>query len=241
MHPHRRNQKVVVVDTPGFDDSTRTDYDILEEIARWLETTYVGSNSPLFAFLTLFWSSYRKKITLSGLLQFHNISDSRMRGAPLRNLDMFQNLCGKDAFKNVVLLTTFWDRVLDDVGADRENQLRAKFWQPLIVHGSRVDQFNPPTHERAWDIIDRFPPNTISRPPLTIQREMVDQKKKLHETSVFKKLKNFWRKALNKIAKKFAAGNKASQNTDIQRAFEQNQAFDRQPRSSSSPASSIYD
>ena len=47
MHPHRRNQKVVIVDTPGFDDSTRTDYEILEEIARWLEDTYVGPDSPL--------------------------------------------------------------------------------------------------------------------------------------------------------------------------------------------------
>lgn len=163
-----------------------------------------------------------------------------MRGAPLRNLTMFQHLCGKDAFKNVVLLTTFWDRVLDEVGANRENQLQTDFWRPLIVHGSRVDQFNPPTHERAWDIIDRFPPNT-SRPALTIQREMVDQKKKLHETSVFKVLKNFWRSVVNKISKKFATGRKEPKNIHIQRAFEQNQAFDKKRHPPSSPASSMYD
>lgn len=163
-----------------------------------------------------------------------------MRGAPLRNLTMFQHLCGKDAFKNVVLLTTFWDRVLDEVGANRENQLQTDFWLPLIVHGSRVDQFNPPTHECAWDIIDRFPPNT-SRPALTIQREMVDQKKKLHETSVFKVLKSFWRSVVNGISKKFATGRKEPKNIHIQRAFEQNQAFDKKRQPPSFPASSMYD
>lgn len=41
MHPHQTGQKVIIVDTPGFDDSNRTDFEILEELAQWLENTYI--------------------------------------------------------------------------------------------------------------------------------------------------------------------------------------------------------
>lgn len=38
---HIHGQKLILVDTPGFDDTYRSDLDILRTIARWLETTYV--------------------------------------------------------------------------------------------------------------------------------------------------------------------------------------------------------
>ena len=38
-HPDRSGRKVVLVDTPGFDDTERSDYDILNVIALWLEQT----------------------------------------------------------------------------------------------------------------------------------------------------------------------------------------------------------
>ncbi len=41
--PHPESgRNVVLVDTPGFDDTVRTDTDILSAIANWLSTTYVG-------------------------------------------------------------------------------------------------------------------------------------------------------------------------------------------------------
>jgi hypothetical protein len=39
LHPNGSGRKVVIVDTPGFDDSEGMDYDILKAIARWLEQT----------------------------------------------------------------------------------------------------------------------------------------------------------------------------------------------------------
>ena len=39
LHPDRSGRKVVIVDTPGFNDAQRTDYDVLEIIARWLDQT----------------------------------------------------------------------------------------------------------------------------------------------------------------------------------------------------------
>jgi predicted GTPase len=39
LRPGRSDQKIIIVDTPGFDDTKRTDYEVLEGIAKWLETT----------------------------------------------------------------------------------------------------------------------------------------------------------------------------------------------------------
>ena len=36
---------------------------------------------------------------------------------------MFQNLCGIEAFKNVVLVTTMWDEVNEEEGRLREDDL----------------------------------------------------------------------------------------------------------------------
>jgi len=38
----RYGSRIVLVDTPGFDDSTRTDKQILDLIGEWLTKTYLG-------------------------------------------------------------------------------------------------------------------------------------------------------------------------------------------------------
>lgn len=37
--PGRSDQKIIMVDTPGFDNCSMSDYDILKKIAEWLEST----------------------------------------------------------------------------------------------------------------------------------------------------------------------------------------------------------
>jgi hypothetical protein len=114
-----------------------------------------------------------------------------MRGTPLKYLKMFELLCGDDALKNVILTTTFWDEVPEDVGRMREAQLISEFWDPMIRHGSQVARFQPSTYESAWGIIDRFGPAT-PRPALKVQTEMVDQSKKVEDTSAFQFLVRWW-------------------------------------------------
>ncbi|KAL4065613.1 P-loop containing nucleoside triphosphate hydrolase protein [Scleroderma yunnanense] len=168
-YPHPDGERnIVLVDTPGFDDTFVSDTQILRNIAEWLKTTY------------------KRKVLLSGLLYFHRISDNRVAGTPLRNLNMFKELCGKDNFKNVVLVTTMWDEVLEDVGLQREKELQDDFWRAMLRLGSATHRFHL-TEESAWEII-----NTISvslpeeRRPLLIQQEMVDENKPLHRTSAGK-------------------------------------------------------
>ncbi|KAL4080714.1 P-loop containing nucleoside triphosphate hydrolase protein [Scleroderma citrinum] len=164
--PHPDGERnIVLVDTPGFDDTFMSDTQVLRNIAEWLKATY------------------KQKVLLSGLLYFHRILDNRVAGTPLRNLNMFKELCGKDNFKNVVLVTTMWDEVLEDVGLQREEELQNEFWKVMTRLGSTTRRFHL-TKESAWEIIGAI---SVSIPeerrPLLIQQEMVDEYKPLHKTS----------------------------------------------------------
>ena len=51
---------------------------------------------------------------------------------------MFRELCGPAAYKNVLVLTTFWDQVPShDVGVKREEQLKSKFFAKLVEGGAQ--------------------------------------------------------------------------------------------------------
>ncbi|KAI6156084.1 hypothetical protein EDD17DRAFT_1071077 [Pisolithus thermaeus] len=165
-YPHTDGvRNIVLVDTPGFDDTFMTDVQILERIAYWLNSTY------------------KKNVKLSGLLYLHRISDNRVGGTPLRNYNMFKELCGKDNFKNVILVTTMWDEVTKEVGSAREQELHADFWRAMIALGSTTHRFERTT-ESAWKIINSLSvPPLPSRRPLQIQKEMVDEHLPLHRTA----------------------------------------------------------
>ncbi|EJT75385.1 hypothetical protein GGTG_05322 [Gaeumannomyces tritici R3-111a-1] len=122
-----------LVDTPGFDDTQRTDVDVLRSLVNWLGTTH------------------QRNVHLAGIVYLHRISDPRMGGSAMKNLRMFKKLCGKDALERVVLATTMWGsrsnkrdpslevqkemangKKLDETSAGMEveaemNRLRAKF------------------------------------------------------------------------------------------------------------------
>jgi hypothetical protein len=107
-----------------------------------------------------------------------------MAGTPLKNLRMFRELCGKQALENIILVTTMWDEVEEDVGSQREKELRGKYWRAMIDHGSATARYNG-TLESAWDIVERF---TTRRHAVLLQREMVDLKKELPETAAGREL-----------------------------------------------------
>ena len=63
---------------------------------------------------------------------------------------MFRGLCGTAAFKNVVVLTTFWDRVSKDEGVRREAQLKSNFFKDFVIgdacfmrHDHKVESTRP--------------------------------------------------------------------------------------------------
>jgi hypothetical protein len=167
MFPYK-NTLVYLVDTPGFDDSTRSDVDVLRELATWLKTASEVS------------------VKLDGIIYLHRITDPRMGGSAARNLRMFKLLCGHDAYSKVRLATTRWEEVKESVGVQREKELQDKdqYWGPMMKLGSRVERhYN--TRDSAMKIIETYLPGVDKDniPWLEIQNEMfVKDRKELRQT-----------------------------------------------------------
>jgi hypothetical protein len=55
---------------------------------------------------------------------------------------LLDKLCGPGNFHNVLLVTTFWNKVTTDVGAQRERELTETegFWKSLKDQGARVER-----------------------------------------------------------------------------------------------------
>jgi len=97
-------------------------------------------------------------------------------------LDSFKNICGEEALRNAVLITTMWDDVPLDVGEKKESELLKsdRYWKPMVAVGARTAR-SMNTAESAWAIISQFKPEF--RRPVLLQRELVDHQKPLAETA----------------------------------------------------------
>lgn len=166
------DRTVYLIDTPGFDDTSKKDTEILSEIATWLG------------------DSYRSKIQLHGIIYLHRISDIRMQGSARKNITIFEKMCGEDALKKVILVTTMWDIVPIAEGNMREKQLKEtkEFWGSMLSMGSTCRRHNN-TESSAREIVHRLAKHR--KPIITdIQRQLVDQKLNLDETSAGKGLQS---------------------------------------------------
>ncbi|GAP92453.1 putative GTP-binding HSR1-related [Rosellinia necatrix] len=160
------NSSVVhLIDTPGFDDSSRYDADVLADVADWLAETY------------------HKNMLLNGIVYLHSINGTRMSGTDNRNLTMFKNLCGENAYQGVVLATTGWPE--NGVGDHeyREHQLMTKpeYWGTMCQNGSQVLRLMN-TRLSALSLVD-YIQSLDKKTVLKIQEQMVDQKLALPQTA----------------------------------------------------------
>jgi len=53
---------------------------------------------------------------------------------------------------NVVIATTMWDRVSEEEGNEREDELKRDFWTGMVADGCRTERFEN-TYDSAWRII----------------------------------------------------------------------------------------
>jgi hypothetical protein len=160
---HTSNVRVMLVDTPGFEDSREgvSDVDILQQIVEFLGSR--GSATPCHRNDDISDSRLRK---LSGLLYLHRISDPRVGKVARRNLRMFKKLCGDKALKHSVIVTTFWGSVSERDGLRRERELCADetLFKALLENGARVMRHNFKTRS-AMDIME----HVVGMPPVVLQ------------------------------------------------------------------------
>jgi hypothetical protein len=146
-----------IVDTPGFNDTNRSDKEILDELATWL------------------FESYRDNLKISGIIYLHSISVPKMAGSALRNLRMFRGLCGDEFMRNVILGTTFWDVIDEETAVARENELLETegFFKEMKDRGCDVVRISEDS-DKCLDLLSRFAAKQPS--VMQIQQELLDGK-----------------------------------------------------------------
>lgn len=164
-------QTVYLIDTPGFDDTTRSDTAVLREIAGWLG------------------DSYQNNILLHGIIYLHRITDVRMQGSAKKNLVMFRRLCGQDALTKVVLVTTMWDKVSPAEGEARERELvdTPEFWGWMVSKGSSCHRHDN-TEASARSIVGGLAAHKAPPVATDLQRQLVDEHRSLDQTSAGREL-----------------------------------------------------
>ncbi|KAJ6532002.1 hypothetical protein B0H19DRAFT_1189538 [Mycena capillaripes] len=175
----------MLIDTPGFDDTTRSNIEILTEIVAFLAKTY------------------QKGVKLSGVIYMHRISDNRMGGISTRNFKMFRQLCGDSTLKNVLIVTTMWGEVERELGEAREAELASdeKFLKPVLDKGARLLRHD--NDVASAQAILRY---LIGNQPraLRIQRELVDQGKDISQTAAGEELNREFAKEIKRHKEEMA-------------------------------------
>ncbi|KDQ08575.1 hypothetical protein BOTBODRAFT_37867 [Botryobasidium botryosum FD-172 SS1] len=161
-------ESVHLIDTPGFDDTDKTDTDILNLISNHLAT------------------SYRSGSRLTGVLYLHRITDNRVGGVSYKNMKIFEKLCGDSAMASVTLCTTMWGQIPEHIGAQREAELAANFWKGMIGKGATMRRVLD-TQSSVTQVVSSL--ISLRRPvTLEVQREIVDQGKAVSETAAARDL-----------------------------------------------------
>ncbi len=109
-----------------------------------------------------------------------------MGGSALRNVRVFRKLVGVDAFKNVVLATTFWEQV---AAADAENrgkelQENPDFWGAMLEKGAKMVRLEKENRPAGLALLEEMATN--SKVILKAQDEIVNEGKAIDETDAAK-------------------------------------------------------
>lgn len=176
---------IYLVDTPGFDDTNRSDTSVLKEIATWLTI------------------SYEKNMELSGIIYLHRITDTRMGGSARKNLFMFRKLCGTEVLQNVLLVSTMWEVGELANGERRESELvdTEDFWGILVESGAKVERHDN-SRESAMGLLKKFVGK--NRVIMSIQKEMVNDHKTLDQTQAGMELEGELQKERDKFKRELA-------------------------------------
>ena len=160
-----------LIDTPGFDDTKRSDTDILIMIASYLS------------------EMYESDLKLDRIVYMFPITYRRMYASLVKNLFIFSKLVGEEALSKVVFATSMWDAVDDwSMAEEREKELLKRYWKPFMDKGSKVCRLD---HRRltALHVLDILLEGAEAEGTvLQIQRELVVDMKTLDQTEAGQQL-----------------------------------------------------
>jgi hypothetical protein len=159
------------IDTPGFDDSRRSDSETLQELAYWLG------------------AAYERDIQLSGIIYLSRITDNRLRGTAHQGLRALKAMCGDLGLHGVVFATTMWDKFAPELVSEafkRHQELRKRIYEEMGDNGGQIVALTAGVAD-AVEIVEQIV-RRKSRMTLVFQRQLIDEDRPLHKTDVGKVL-----------------------------------------------------
>ncbi|KAL8738936.1 MAG: hypothetical protein Q9181_000348 [Wetmoreana brouardii] len=161
---------VSLIDTPGFDDTDRTDVDVLRDISRFLHETY------------------EEGTLLSGIILLQPVSGNKIQGNENRRLRLFKKICGPQAYSHVIIGTTMWSELSSSTdGRSRIESRKESYWDDMIAGGAKVEDHDN-TQVKAIEIIKHLiDKSTIV---LQLQRELRETNGIIGHTSAGRQLLN---------------------------------------------------
>jgi len=114
-----------IIDTPGLDDSPRANLVVLKSIAA--EVSKISKQTQ----------------TIGGVVYFHKITNLRLTGSDRTNIEVFEQICGRQFLHRAVFATTMWDTV-SSADHRKFGQLHTsleKMYSHLVEKGTKFLKF----------------------------------------------------------------------------------------------------
>lgn len=144
-------RRIILIDTPGFDDTYKSDTEILELIAKHLSITFEAGK------------------LLNGIILLQPINANRVVGQERKRTRLFEKICGENAYRNVVIATTFWGEIGDKakgIAREKERIQNDGFWGQLVKKGARTARHEN-NKESALDVVRML----LDKPKVALQMQ----------------------------------------------------------------------
>ncbi|KPM46150.1 hypothetical protein AK830_g255 [Neonectria ditissima] len=172
-------RRVYLVDTPGFNDTDRSDTETLSILARHLGASYANG------------------ARVHGIILLHPISNNRMSGSGIRSIEMIKAMCAFSSYANLAIATTMWPESPDPaetrllVAREADLLEQQKYFGCLVSQGATLLRHSEkgcrdPSVEAASakrivaHLLRQSDMHTAD--VLRLQREIVDEEKTIGET-----------------------------------------------------------
>ncbi|PPR04614.1 hypothetical protein CVT24_011742 [Panaeolus cyanescens] len=132
--------RLVLVDTPGFNNPSRSDAVILKHIAEYLE------------------KSCRRKHPIDGIIYLHRITDDRFDSGAANSLGIFKRIFGNTGYERVGLVSTMWNDVapwMKKNYEEKEEELKNTVWK-MFLSGPKSKQAFVTRYDAADDYLVRY-------------------------------------------------------------------------------------
>lgn len=175
---------MALIDTPGFDDTYKSDAEVLEMIATFLAETY------------------SQDMLLTGIILLQPISGNRVQGNELRRTRLFEKICGPGAFSKVIIATTFWDDLKNESQGNRRVQERRTsndFWGKMVGYRAQITRHdnNPASAQKIIGMLLK----NVKPVVLQMQTELAQNDGRVAATSAGRQLDS----DLNETSRKLLA------------------------------------